>query len=68
MIVTSLSLGQKVGYHFTRRICCRETDRKYMLPHGDGKLDLEFEGNRQLISEDDVQRFIQSLEAVLTVS
>lgn len=39
-----------------------------MLPHGDGKLDLEFEGNRQLISEDDVQRFIQSLEAVLTVS
>ncbi|CAI7609080.1 unnamed protein product [Penicillium viridicatum] len=37
----------------------------YATPR-DGKLDLEFEGNRQLISEDDVQRFIQSLETVLT--
>ncbi|KAJ5816716.1 AMP-dependent synthetase/ligase [Penicillium robsamsonii] len=36
----------------------------YATPR-DGKLDLEFEGNRQLISEDDVQRFIQGLETVL---
>jgi Non-ribosomal peptide synthetase modules and related proteins len=38
----------------------------YATPR-DGKLDLEFEGNRQLISEDDVQRFIQGLKTVLSV-
>ncbi|CAG8905552.1 unnamed protein product [Penicillium egyptiacum] len=37
----------------------------YATPR-DGKLDLEFEGNRQLISEDDVQRFIQGLQIVLS--
>lgn len=37
----------------------------YATPR-DGKLDLEFEGNRQLISEDDVQRFIRGLETVMS--
>ncbi|KAJ5210468.1 AMP-dependent synthetase/ligase [Penicillium cf. griseofulvum] len=37
----------------------------YATPR-DGKLDLEFEGNRQLISEVDVQRFIHGLETVLS--
>jgi aryl carrier-like protein len=37
----------------------------YATPRG-GKLDLEFEGNRQLISEDDVQRFIHGLETMLS--
>ncbi|KAJ5372305.1 AMP-dependent synthetase/ligase [Penicillium concentricum] len=37
----------------------------YATPR-DGKLDLEFEGNRQLISENDVQRFIQDLETILS--
>lgn len=36
----------------------------YATPR-DGELDLEFEGNRQLVSEEDVQKFIQGLEAVL---
>ncbi|KGO55086.1 AMP-dependent synthetase/ligase [Penicillium expansum] len=37
----------------------------YATPR-DGKLDLEFEGNRQLISEDHVRSFIQGLEKVLS--
>ncbi|OQE37215.1 hypothetical protein PENCOP_c010G01994 [Penicillium coprophilum] len=37
----------------------------YATPR-DGKLDLEFEGNRRLISENDVQRFLQDLESVLS--
>ncbi|EKV04333.1 HC-toxin synthetase [Penicillium digitatum PHI26] len=37
----------------------------YATPR-DGMLDLEFEGNRQLITEVDVQRFIQGLKTVLS--
>ncbi|KAJ5780658.1 AMP-dependent synthetase/ligase [Penicillium paradoxum] len=36
----------------------------YATPRGE-ELDLEFEGNRQLITEEEVQRFIQGLETVL---
>ncbi|OQE09562.1 hypothetical protein PENVUL_c006G05047 [Penicillium vulpinum] len=37
----------------------------YATPR-DGNLDLEFEGNRQLISQDDVERFVRGLETVLS--
>lgn len=61
---TFLGTESRISFYETD-LLPRNRPEIYATPR-DGKLDLEFEGNRQLIGEDDVQRIIQGLETVLT--
>ncbi|KAJ5673087.1 AMP-dependent synthetase/ligase [Penicillium longicatenatum] len=61
---TFLGAASRISF-YDADVLPRNRPEIYATPR-DGKLELEFEGNRQLISEDEIRRFIQGLETVLS--